>query len=56
MSALEVRSRQGAIQIHVYLTLPYLRLEGNLVISSVSGVAVCVAKWSAEAVCGCKDS
>jgi len=26
LSALEVCSRQGAIQIHVYLTLPYLRL------------------------------
>jgi len=24
LSALEVCSRQGAIQIHVYLTLPYL--------------------------------
>ena len=24
LSALEVSSRQGAIQIHVYLTLPYL--------------------------------
>ena len=23
LSALEVRSRRGAIQIHVYLTLPY---------------------------------
>jgi len=26
LSALEVWSRQGAIQIHVYLTLPYLTL------------------------------
>jgi len=27
LSALEVRSRPGAIQIHVYLTLPYIELR-----------------------------
>jgi len=34
LSALEVRSRLGAIQIHVYLYLYLLYVENNLVIAA----------------------
>jgi len=37
LSALEVCSRQGAIQIHVYLTLPYMSFSMCAVVMNKRG-------------------
>ena len=54
LSALEVRSRQGAIQIHVYLTLPYLTTTTTTTTTTAAAATankqpmVCEAQLAAE--------